>query len=994
MRRASLLLTLALSFGAALSVEIGAQSTKPIPGFADYGKWESMSLSGSVAGAAGGGGRFGGGGSGLSADGKWLGYTITKSNRDSELRLLNLGTSKVETEAFGTGLVYTANSKWAGWSVGYSQAQQDRMRAANQPIQSKFALYDLAAGTKTTIDGVQTFSFSPDGNFLEMRRYAPSSAPAAGAAAPAGRPGGAPAGRAGGAGPEDGDALGVTVIVRNLATGADVTFGNVGESAWQDSGAMLAVTISAAEKAGNGVHLYNAASGALRVLDSSANSYTGLAWRRESRDLAVLRAKANDAKEGSTYEAIAWQNAGGSPEKRVSYDPTADTTFPAGSRLVSFRRPSWSEDGKTMQLGFAQWEDRIVAARGGGPGRGTAVGDADGAGVGMGANSAGSDEPADVHVWHWKDVDVNSRQKLSATADRRRNLLAIWSLDANKLTPIGKDYQENIGVIRKSNFALASEWAPYAMDRSIGRPSTDLVLVDLTTGARTPIKTKIPGGASVSTNGKYLLYSDAGDYWTINLATKAVTNITKGVESVFVDKGSDSTSPQKPMFGTGGWSRDDAALIAYDEFDIWTIAPDGTGTKKLTDGRAERVRHRLVSVDPAANVDGVDVTKPQFVSLFGDWSKKSGYGRLKPGGGVDRLVFADKAIGGLGKAKDADVYVHTVQSYDDSPDVFVSDASLVNAKQVTNTNAFQGDYAWGRSETIEFTTGKIHNNGEKLQGTLYYPAGYQPGKQYPMIVYMYEQLSDGVHQYVAPSDRSYYNTSVFTTNGYFVLQPDITFRPKEPGLSVVECVVPAIKAVVAKGVIDPKRVGVVGHSWGGFDAAYLATHTQGVLAASVAGAAITNLVSNYGNGHWASGIAETDHIETGQQRMVVPIYEDLQAYVRNSAVFNIANMTVPLLLEVGNQDGTVYWHQGVEMYNIARRAKKNVVMIEYNGEDHGLAQYKNQKDYQQRILQWFGHYLKGDPAPKWITDGQSVLERQDEIRKKAATPTGRGGGGH
>jgi dipeptidyl aminopeptidase/acylaminoacyl peptidase len=115
--------------------------------------------------------------------------------------------------------------------------------------------------------------------------------------------------------------------------------------------------------------------------------------------------------------------------------------------------------------------------------------------------------------------------------------------------------------------------------------------------------------------------------------------------------------------------------------------------------------------------------------------------------------------------------------------------------------------------------------------------------------------------------------------------------------------------------------------------------------------------------------------------MEVPFWEDLQAYIRNSAVFNVQNMTVPLLLEVGNQDGTVFWHQGVELYNIARRAKKNVVMIEYNGEDHGLAQYKNQKDYQQRILQWFGYYLKGDPAQKWIR-AQTVRRRRHQSNRR------------
>ncbi len=977
MRRTSFVLVVAaLAFSAGLSTF--AQS-KPIPGFADYGKFESIAPAGG--GGGGRGGRGGGGGGGLSNDGKWLGYTVTKSNRDTELRLLELATSKVTAEPNGAQLTYTSDMKWAAWSVGYSQAQQDRMRAQNQPVQNKLALMNLAAGTKTSIDNVQSFSFSSDGKFLLVRRYPPATAGgggAAAAAAPAGRAGG---GRGGGAALDDAPASGGTIGIRNLSTGAEMTFGNVGEESWQDTGAMLAMTISAADQAGNGVQLYNAATGELRVLDSAAAGYLGLAWRNDAADIVVMRSKADDKKDGLTYQILAWTGAGTSAEKKLTYDPTTDTKFPAGNRLVSFRRPSWSDDGTSVFLGFTKWEDKPAPAGRGGRGAATA---------GDTAAAEPPVEPADVAVWNWQDADVMSKQKLSANADRRRNLLAVWHLDTGALTAIGKDFQETVTPIRRTNTALVSEWSKYAMERSIGRGAADLYLADLTTGARTPLKMNVSGNASVSTNGKYVLFVDADQYWTISLATKTVTNITAKVPTSFVNKDSDQTTKQKPMFGTGGWTKDDAAVVVYDKYDIWHVAADGSSAKKLTDGKAEMVVHRLSPID--ASTDGVDLSKPQYVALFGTTSKKSGYGLLKPGAAVERLVFADKSVTGLGKAKDADVFVHTVQDYNDSPDIFVSGPQLSNAKQVTTTNAFLGDYAWGKTETVDYVTDKWHGM-QKLQGTLYYPAGYEPGKQYPMIVYMYELLSDNAHRFVVPSDRDYYNTSVFTTHGYFVLQPDITFKPREPGLSVVSCVTAAIKAVTAKGAVDPKRVGVIGHSWGGFDSAFLATHTQGLLATAIAGAAITDLVSNYGNGHWSSGIAETDHIETGQQRMEVPLYEDLQAYIRNSAVFNVANMTVPLLLEVGNQDGTVFYHQGVELYNIARRAKKPVVMIEYNAEDHGLSQYKDQKDYQQRILQWFGHYLKGEKAPDWITKGQSYLERQDEVKKLTATPAGAGRGG-
>jgi len=366
--------------------------------------------------------------------------------------------------------------------------------------------------------------------------------------------------------------------------------------------------------------------------------------------------------------------------------------------------------------------------------------------------------------------------------------------------------------------------------------------------------------------------------------------------------------------------------------------------------------------------------------MTGTWTKKSGYARLMPGAaGPERLVWLDKGVGRLARAKDADVFHYVVQSFEDSPDAFVAGGDLKNARQVTATNPFQSKYAWGRAELVEFKSEK----GQRLQGVLRYPAGYERGKKYPMIVYVYEKVSDGLHRYVAPSQREYYNATSFTSAGFFEFEPDIVFRPREPGLSVVECVRPAVAAVVQMGVVDPKRVGMIGHSWGGFDTAYLATHTD-IMAAAVAGAPITNLVSNYGSHHFSSGIAETDHIETGQQRMQVPLWDDLPAYTRNSAVFGVNTMTTPLLIEVGDADGTVFWHQGVELYNAARRAKKDVVLLVYGGEDHGLRQKANQVDYHQRILAWFGHYLKGDPAEPWITSGVTFLDRDKALKRSGS----------
>jgi dienelactone hydrolase len=963
-----------------LAITIGAQ-TKPPANFADFGQWEALAP--------------GGANGGFSPDGRWLAYGINRSNRNNELRIAKIADGTTKIVAFGAQPAYSADSKWFAYAIGQSETEQERLRSEQRPVQNKLGLLNLASGETTTLDAIESFSFSPDGAYLALRPYGPERA--TGAAAPAGAGGGRGGGRGGGdgsAGAED--ALGTTLVVRQLATGRDTTFGNVSQFAWQDAerSYLLAMVISASGKTGNGVQLFDPETTVLRVLDSALASYTDLAWRKDNLDLAVLRAKTDERKDGSIYTVLAWTGLGKN-ERMRTYDPTADTTFPAGMRTVSFRRLSWSDDGGVLFFGIAKWDDALAPASGRGSRSGGAAGDTAQGGRG-GRGGAAAEQPSTVEIWHWQDVSVMPRQKLSAAQDRRRNLLVAWHLDSGKLVQLGKDFvNEDVRPIRRSNLAWVAEWSKYAFERTIGRPAADLYLADISTGVRTKLKDNINDRyVQASPGGKYLLFRQDDQYWTVNLATRAITNITKSAPVSFIDKESDQTSPEKPAFGTGGWTKDDAAVLFYDKLDVWQAAADGSKVQRLTNGTAEQVRYRLVRLDgagggrgggggefgSAAADQGIDPSKPLYLSAVGDRSKKSGYALLRPGSPVTRLVWLDKSIGALAKAKDAETYGYSAQDYDDSPDIFVGGPDLKDAKQVTATNPFQSNFAWGHSELIEYKSDK----GRPLQGALYYPAGYEPGKKYPMIVYNYELLSQNVHRYVVPSDTSYYNNAVFTSLGYFVLEPDIVFRPRQPGWSVVECITAGVKKVIEMGVVDPKRVGIVGHSMGGFNTAFVATHTNGIFAAAVAGAPMTDLVSYYGDHHWSSGIAETDHIETGQERMVVPLYEDLQAYIDNSAYFNAHNMTVPLLLEVGDSDGTVAWHQGIELYNVARRARKNVVMLAYMGEDHGLRQRSNQTDYQRRILNWFGYYLKGDKPEPWITSGKSFLERDEELKRTPA----------
>jgi dipeptidyl aminopeptidase/acylaminoacyl peptidase len=921
-------------------VATGSAQTKPPVPPSEYAKWEMLAVQPRATSTGP-----------LSPDGRFLVYGISRQNRDNELRVVEIATRKSTTLTLAEQPAFSADSKWLAYAIGVSEAEEEKLQKARKPVRRKAGILNLATGETKTIDDVESFAFDADGANLAMRLYAPEPPRREGADAAANTDA------------EERDKPGSSLIVRRLGAGIDTTFGNVTEFAWQTKGPLLAFTVGVEGRRGNGVQLYNPATGAFGVLDSAEAVYSNLSWRRDADDLTVLRGRTESVREGAAEAALAWRGLERGTDQRYTLDHTAGGALATDKRIVAYRRPEWSKDGEIVFVGTAEWFENPQA--------------------GPTHASPDSDDAAGVDVWHWKDVDVMPLQKKRIATDRQRNLLAAWHLANGTFVPLARNVLEDIRILEGQSRALVIDRGAHGMDRSIGRRVANLSLVDLTSGTRTPVKDRIEDAyVQASPDGRFVLYVLDDHYWLYDVAANSHRNVTRSIATSFTDRDSDQTVKQKPPHGFGGWTTDSAEVLLYDEFDIWRVPTQASGVAvRLTDGAAEQVRHRIARLDPDERF--IDRTKPLYLSVFGRWTKRSGYGMIPPGEqpAAKRIVWQDKRTNRLVKAKNADVYAYVVDDFDDSPDYFVSGSSLSDARAVTNTNPQQEKYAWGRSEIVEYKNAR----GERTQGALFYPAGYEPGKRYPMVVYMYELLSDTVHNYVSPSERAPYNASVFTSQGYFFFSPDIVFRAREPGVSVVEAVVPGVKAVIQKGLVDAARVGIVGHSWGGFDTVFLATNTD-VFAAAVAGAPITNLVSNYGNHHWNQGIAETDHIETGQQRMEVPLWEDLPAYIRNSAVFRAHTMKTPLLMAFGDNDGTVFWHQGVEMYNIARRAGKPVVMLTYAGEDHGLRKRTNQLDYQRRILQWFGHYLKGDPAQPWIERGTPAIERERELKKTKPAP--------
>ena len=891
----------------------------------DYGKWESL-----------GDGR-------LSPDGAWLAVSISRVNEHNELRIHRVAGDSVIVVPYGAGPLFSDNGTWVAYTIGRSTQEPESLEDDDEPVRNDLGLVSLETGVQTTLKEVQSFSFGAGGDYLSMRRY-PT---------------------------EDGGST-ASMIVRDLLGGTDVSFGSVASSAWQDEGALLAFTVHADEDVGNGVQLYDARSGTVRTLDGEATRYAGLTWREDADDLAVLRSFTDNAHADTSHVVLAWRGLedGG---RLSALDPMASSAISDDLRIVSYRDLTWSEDGFSLFFGVKEWEPTQDDE--GAEGEGANHADAEGDGTEHDEADEDPTADAEVEIWNAADRRVIPEQKQDATRDEQRNDLAVWHLDGGRAVILTDEALDRATVHAGGRVVTAVDDDPYAFEGMFGRGAEDVYRIDVRTGARLKVVEATSFAWRVSPEGDYLVHFGDGAYHAVDLATGTARVISGDVDTELNNVDYDHPVAEKPPFGLAGWSADNRSVLVYDKYDVWRLGLDGFA-ERLTDGDQDQIVHRYVSVDPDEdaidlNDDVIDLDDDVYMSVRGEWTLRHGYVRLRARG-IEELVIEDDNVDGLIKADDVDVFAYVAQDFDDPPDYFVSGRSFRSPRQVTAVNPFHTDYAWGHSELIQYT----NHRGRKLHGALFYPADYDPSISYPMITYVYELRSQFAKQYAVPSERSYYNWAVWTSLGYFVWQPDIVFDTRDPGISSTRTMEASIQAVVDANVgVDPERVGLVGHSWGGYQAAFAATNTN-VFAAIVAGAALTDLISMYGSIFWSSSTAETGHFEVGQERMEVPYWEDLDAYVRNSAVFNIETLDTPLLVEVADADRNVDWRQGIEYFNAARRAGKPLVMVAYHDEGHGLRKKPNQVDYHRRILQWFGHHLKGEAAPDWIKAPVPYLEQK------------------
>jgi dienelactone hydrolase len=556
--------------------------------------------------------------------------------------------------------------------------------------------------------------------------------------------------------------------------------------------------------------------------------------------------------------------------------------------------------------------------------------------------------------------------------------MAVYHAELKKTVQLATAEMPDVQLIDKGDAAsvVAMSNLPYELESMWeGDPRYDVWLVDVITGIPYKIKENCRARIRPSPAGKYLCWYHGADssWYSYDIKERHEHRLTTPATLAVYNEENDV--PDLPgSYPASGWLKDDRAFLVSDRYDIWSLDPDaGRAPLKVTrDGREKKTRYRLLDFD--TENDFIDPSEKQY--LIGTDEVKRGDAfysiDLKKTDLPMKLTSGNFDLGTPVKAKKSNVLIYTKEDFGLFPDYLLSDISFTVEKRITDANPQQKDFLWGEPEVFQW----VSLDGREVEGLLYKPAGFDPGKKYPMIVNFYEKSSTELYRHRIPEPgRSTIDYHYYTSNGYLVFSPDIYYTEGYPGQSAYNCVMPGIMSLIERGFVDEKHIGAQGHSWGGYQVAYLATRTT-LFAAIESGAPVVNMFSAYGGIRWESGLNRSMQYEHEQSRIGGTIWEAPQRFWENSPLFAADKIETPILIMANDQDGAVPWYQGIEFFIALRRLDKPAWLLNYNGEPHWVDKAPNKKDFQIRMAQFFAHYLKGEPMPEWMENGIPATEKE------------------
>ena len=736
-------------------------------------------------------------------------------------------------------------------------------------------------------------------------------------------------------------AIGTDLVLRRLESAVDRTIPDVLEYVLTKDGHTLAFSLASAKEESNGVYVVpTKGSEPPKSILSGKGQYKKLTWNDKQDELAFVSSHDDAAAKLAKYKLYLWERKAAQAAAVVAVETPA---FRQGFVISDTATLSFSKDGTRLFFGAAP--PLLPERKTGTP----------------------ADDEASFDLWHYKDDHVQPMQKVRAGQERTRSFRAVYIVPQHKLVQLADAEMSEVTPSENGRYALGSDDREYRPAVEYGERASDSFLVDTETGKRTLLAKKNTGTVTWSPDGKYAISFDGENWSATSVPSGKTVNLTAKLPVKFWTE--DNDTPGTPRaYGIAGWSKDGKSVLLYDRFDIWELSPDGAHAANYTGGmgRKNNLELRYTKLDPEEK--SIDTAKPLLLRAENVITRETGFYS-----GSTQLTMGKVDYGAPIKAKNADVVVLSAQTFDSYPDLLVTTSAMKDLKKVSDANPQKAELLWGTAEMVNFK----NLDGVPLQGALYKPENFDPAKKYPMIVYIYEKLSQNLNHFADPKPMDSINIPYYVSNGYLVFTPDIVYTTGYPGQSALKCVLGGVDAMVNRGFVDEANIGIQGHSWGGYQIAYMITQTSRFKAVE-AGAVVANMTSAYGGIRWGSGLPRQFQYEKTQSRIGGSLWEYPLRFIENSPLFQADRVKTPILMVHNDADDAVPWYQGIEYYLALRRLGKEVYMFSYAGEPHHLQRRANQKDYARRLAEYFAFELKGAPKPAWMEKGIPYLHAAEE----------------
>ena len=759
------------------------------------------------------------------------------------------------------------------------------------------------------------------------------------------------------------------LVLRNIITGEEIVFYNVLEYFFSKTNEKLLVELARNPRDSFSIPqvlLYDCKNAKTTILSKSGNEFKNFAMTDYGSQIAYLAERDAKPKELQKFYKL-WYYKEGMDSAALLVDKFS-VGMKLGMTISEFGNLNFSKSGKRLFFGTAPIQ----------PPKDTTLVEFD---------------HAKLDIWHYKDDYLQSVQNFPTRlrAAQQENFLTVYDLETKNIKLLGS---KEIPQVLQTNegdgdrFVGVTDFGKRIEGQWRGTTLKDIYAIDVNTGGKKKIKENLFGTAYPSSTGKYIMWYDrkARNYFAWDGTT--TRNITEKIKVPLYNEEYDM--PDEPTnYGVMGWHEGDSAVYVYDKYDVWAIDLNSVVVpKNITGfGRPSKSTYRYLKLNEDEKF--ITFTQPVHFRSQNQETKESSLvvGEISQNVPMIATIDGGKySFSMVSKSRNSDDIIYVKENYIQAPDLYINNNKLEvqgfhsNMRRVESEiklsaiNPQQSNYLWGTAELFKWKA----YNGKDATGIVYKPENFDPRKKYPMICYFYEKLSDNLYDYKEPAPiRSSMNIPYFVSNGYIVFLPDIEYKVGYPGKSAYDYIVSGARALVKKGWVDSTKIALQGHSWGGYQAAQVATMTK-LFKAVWAGAPVANMTSAYGGIRWESGISRQWQYERSQSRIGGTLWEKLPLYLQNSPLFHLDKVTAPMVIMANDADGAVPWYQGIELFTGLRRLGKKVWMFNYNGQGHGLTQRQDMKDYQIRMQQFFDWILKGEKLAKWITEGVPAVKKGKE----------------